>query len=220
MANASSAAAQEQKLNEKQAGKTGVASVYFSGLYSSVNYVTSYPKHSRGEHPAVLNGPMTAFMKCFKKNYLPDLIVRHTDALESKRNRPLVTHAHQLSTIHLRDKPLKQREERYKNPPLGNGKTVLVVDDICTQGFSFEAAGAYIRHTGADVIFVSLLKTLNRDYESMVKIRLPKGPYHPNQFNTVGKGRVYSYNSHIVDRAAPTELRSKLRHYHCWDWPD
>jgi orotate phosphoribosyltransferase len=33
-----------------------------------------------------------------------------------------------------------------------HGKTVLVVDDFCTQGNSFEAARAFIRATGAQVV--------------------------------------------------------------------
>jgi hypoxanthine phosphoribosyltransferase len=162
---------------------------------------------------------MTAFAKCFRGNYLPDLVVRHADAPESKRNRGTVTHLDQLNTICLRPDPLKRGKERYKKPPLASGKTVLVVDDICTQGFSFEAAGAYVRKTGANVVFVSLLKTLNRDYESMVATHLPRGAYQPNHFNSVGRGKVYPYRSHIADHASPTELRSKLRQYHDWDWP-
>src|SRR5262249_34645580 len=115
-------------------------SMYFSGLYQSVNYVAPYPKHVRGDYPELLVEPMTAFWKCFRKNYLSDLIVRHADAPESKRNRDTATHAQQLNTIHLRPDPLKIGEERYKRSPLSAGKTVMVVDDICTQGFSFEAA--------------------------------------------------------------------------------
>ncbi len=194
-------------------------SMYFSGLYNPVNYLTSYPKHTRGEYPEVLIEPMTAFVKCFRGNYLPDLITRHTDAPESKRNRGSINHTHQLNTIHLRRDPLKRGEERYKNPPLCGGKTVLVIDDICTQGFSFEAAGTYIRQTGAQTVFVSLLKTLNRDYEVLAPTRLARGPYLPNQFDEAVTARVYPYRGHIVDHAAPKELRNKLRQYHSWDWP-
>jgi hypothetical protein len=96
---------------------------------------------------------------------------------------------------------------------------VLVVDDICTQGYSFEAARVYIGQTGAEVVCVSLLKTLNRDYETLAPLRLPNGPYQPNEFGVVNGGLIHQYRANIVDPAAPSELLAKLRQYHCWDWP-
>jgi hypothetical protein len=195
-------------------------SLYFSGLYDSINYVTSYPGHLRNDYPQVLNGPLTAFAKCFRRNYVPDLIIRHTDAPESKRNRDAVNHLNQLNTIHLEQNPLRQSDERYKTSPLSAKKTVLVIDDICTKGFSFEAARAYVAATRAGVVCVSLLKTLNRDYEALGSFQLANGPYQPNGFAAAGRLTTYGYRPNIVDAAAPEELLAKLKHYHRWDWPN
>jgi hypothetical protein len=43
-----------------------------------------------------------------------------------------------------RGEPFEERGEGYANPPLKRGKTVLVVNDFCTEFNSSEAARAYI----------------------------------------------------------------------------
>ena len=195
-------------------------SMYFSGLYRDIDYICPYPGHRVNSFPSVLQGPMDIFAKCFNKRYLRDLVVRHTDALESKKNRATVGHLNQLNTIQLTRLPLKNATERYKNPPLKAGKTVLVVDDIMTEGYSFEAARLFIRQTGADVICVSLLKTINRDYHALVGGRLTGSPYDRWTFQGTREVRRYGYQQHVVDHQAPHELDAKLDEYRNWDWPE
>ena len=70
----------------------------------------------------------------------------------------------------------------YVQSPLRPGRFVLVVDDFCTQGNSFEAARAYVERTGARAICLGWLKTINTDY---LKIADPPGivdPYAANHF--------------------------------------
>ncbi|WP_261326969.1 phosphoribosyltransferase [Rhizobium leguminosarum] len=93
-----------------------------------------------------------------RASYLVDLVERHAPAQKSQTARQqgiALDHGNQLSTIRLRRDPLKpgQLGGRYKASPLKPGKTVLVVDDILTEGFSLEAARAFVKATGADVIW-------------------------------------------------------------------
>jgi hypothetical protein len=202
-------------------------SMYFSGVYAQVNYITSYPKSIAGEYPQVLIPPMTTFAKCFKgKNYLPDLIVRHRDSVKSQYNRQKVDHPNQLNTIHLRSNPLKpnfkqpQAQARYAKCPLASHKTVCVLDDVCSMGMSFEAARTYIRKTGTEVICVSLLKALKHDYQAILEPpALLNGPFHPNEVSAVTSFKTYPYRSYVVDKSAPADLADRLNYYRSWDWP-
>ena len=197
-------------------------SLYFSGIYADVSYICPYPKHDVGRYPVVLQEPLDTFAKCFRGKYLPDLIHRHTTAPESKSNRGRVDHSHQLSTIHLNRLPRywsKDQYKQFKSPPLNGSKTVLVVDDIMTNGHSLEAGAAYVRATGAAVISVGLLKTLNTDYRGLKNYRLPGSPYQPNLCTGGCEVNNHIYNSHVIDRDAPRELYEKLRQYKAWEWP-
>jgi len=194
-------------------------SLYFSGVYEDVSYITRYPGHRQGSFPAVLSEPMSIFAKCFRGKYLPDLIVRHTQAMESKKNRDKVCFDEQLNTIHLNEKPEKSPGNTFAKSPLSNKKTVLVLDDIITEGYSLEAARAYIEATGANVICVSLLKTLNRDYHQAEPLDFQGMQYAPCKFNNVGHSKTFGYHRHITDRDAPTDLSNRLKHYKDWSWP-
>src|SRR3546814_7714469 len=74
----------------------------------------------------------------------------------------------QLNTIRLNPAPVRGVGGKpYKSPPARGGKRILVVDDICTEGNSFEAARAYLRAAGAQAVCVSWLKTINTDYRAV-----------------------------------------------------
>jgi hypothetical protein len=198
-----------------------VSSLYFSGIYKRVNYIAVYPGHKAGSGNAVMNDAMTIFGKCFRKNYLPDLIVRHTTAQKSQtaRNRGLeLDHLNQLNTIHIKRAPLRTPISRYKNPPLGNGKTVLVIDDICTKGYSLEAARTFIEQTGSKAILVSWLKTINTDIVQLA--HFPKfDPYKPKTFENYRLAKTHSYRGNLVDHMAPGELTEIFKSYQNWEWP-
>ena len=112
---------------------------------------------------------MTILAQSLHRQYLPDLVIRHAKAQKSQSARAAggaVDIQNQLSTIRLNRLPKKGPDgEPYKNNPLGKGKTVPLVDDICTQGNSFEAGRAFIEKTGANVI--CLIKTINSDYRAV-----------------------------------------------------
>ncbi|MDK1358535.1 phosphoribosyl transferase, partial [Cronobacter sakazakii] len=85
--------------------------------------------------------------------------------------------------------------------------------------FSFESARAYIEATGARVILVSWLKTINTDISTLGQ--LPKfDAYKPNIFEKAPVGKTHSYRDNIVDILAPTELTRLFSAYKNWDWPE
>jgi hypoxanthine phosphoribosyltransferase len=111
------------------------------------------------------------FGKCFNKGYLHDLIERHTTATKSQtaRNQGIVfDHHNQFNTIKLNKLPTKNYGNVYKNAPLKRGKTVLLVDKICTKGWSLEAARKFVEGTGSKTIMITWLKTINTDIQTIV----------------------------------------------------
>lgn len=199
-----------------------ISSLYFSGIHNRINYIAVYPGHKAGSGNEIMNDAMAIFGKCFRKNYLPDLIVRHTTALKSQtaRNKGLpLDHLNQLNTIVLNRSPLRTPTVRYKSPPLGKGKVVLVIDDICTRGYSLEAARTFVEQTGAKAILVSWLKTINTDIDELAPYA-KFDPYKPTNFSTQRAIKSHSYRGNIVDHLAPNELSEIFISYKNWEWPD
>lgn len=198
-----------------------VSSLYFSGIHTEISHIATYPGHREGVGNPIMNEAVSIFGKCFRKSYLSDLIIRHTTATKSQKARnagQAIGHLNQLNTIHLNKEPLKSNGTRYKNPPLGRGKTVLVIDDICTRGYSLESARKYLEATGAKAICVSWLKTINSNIERLDDIG-KFDPYQPNTFTAAPVSKEYPYHSHIVDHLAPGELTTQFSRYENWDWP-
>jgi hypoxanthine phosphoribosyltransferase len=197
-----------------------VSSLYFSGMHKEIDYISGYPGHQRGS-ANVMDEAMAIFGKCFRKRFLPDLIQRHTTAtkMQTARNNGVrVDHTIQLDSINLTQYPQMTSEKRFKSSPLGKGKTVLLIDDFCTRGYSLEAARVFIEQTGAKSKSVTWLKTINSDIERLGIF--PKfDPYGPNAFLNVTPLKSYSYRNYIVDQGAPFELGEILKSYLAWDWP-
>lgn len=198
-----------------------LSTVYLSGLHERIDYIAPYPGHKQGSTPTVMEETIVTFAKCCRKKYLKDLIVRHNTATKSAYarfdKRPL-DHFNQLNTIHLNSTPVKNdKGDIYKNFPVKKGKTVLVIDDFCTQGYSLEAARNFIEQTGAKVILISLLKTILKSYERIDNLG-KFDPCKPNKFSTVGKRHVYPFDSYWIEKSAHQEIRSKLQQYDRWKW--
>jgi hypothetical protein len=199
-------------------------SLYFSGVYAGVDYIAAYPKHSAGGYQEVLVRPMDTFAKSFGgKRYIPDLIHRHTTAMKSQFHRAVVTHNTQLDSIHVLQHPtriVKGEEKQYAKFPIDAGKTVLMIDDVCTKGMGFEAARLYLAQRGIRVISVALLKARKHDYEALATITLPNGPFSPNAAVQFTRGKTYPYHAHIIDTKATGELTERLKRYQNWAWPN
>ena len=198
-------------------------STYFDGVYDGVDYITAYPKHEIGQYQKVLVRPMTKFAHCFRTRYVPDLVYRHTTAPKSQYNRATVTHTTQLNTIHIKSRPHRMegngKLKQYASSPIKAGSKVMLIDDVCTQGFSFEAARIYLNRAGAEVVSVSFLKAFRHGYESLRKAILPRGAFSPNTVTDMVLGKNYSLTGHIVDVDAATKLKQRLVKYKNWDWP-
>ena len=197
-------------------------SLYFSGVYEAVDYITAYPKSDAGKYPQCLVKPIDTFAKSFRKKYIPDLIQRHTTAPKSHFDRSKATHFNQLNTIRLCQLPsyiVKGETKKYAEFPIGNDKTVLVIDDICTQGMSLEAARHYLNSLGIRVISVAFLKAVNNAYQPLSAATLPHGAFNKNTVTQIVPGKIYDYRDHIVDKNAVHELDERLKRFRSWDWP-
>ncbi len=199
-----------------------ISSIYFSGLYNEIDYIAPYPRHKAGTGNATIADVLDVFAKCFRIKYIPDLIMRHKDAEKSQTLRQAKrqpSHLNQINSIHLNKKPLKNSKgETYAKTPLAPDKTVLVIDDILTEGYSLDAARIYIESTGAKVILLAWLKTINTHYHKGVKLAI-NDPYREHNFTTCDTDKIYSYGGYILNNKAQDELDEKFKNYDNWSWP-
>ncbi|WP_156649561.1 HAD family hydrolase [Methylobacterium sp. Leaf89] len=204
-------------------GRLLAASVYLSGLVEKIDYIASYPGHSVSSAQPVISEALTILAQSLRKTYIPDLIVRHVTAPKSQSARnsgQSVDPLNQINSIHLNSNPIKNSKgDRYAKTPLKKGKTVLIVDDFCTEGNAFEAGRAYVQATGAGVICLSWLKTINRDYLAFSD-RPTLNPYEPNILGGSMHRESYYYSSHIKNRSATADLNQIFGRYYQWDWPE
>lgn len=206
-------------------GRLLAARIHFSGLAAEINYLAPYPGHSPTSNKPVLAQALKILAGSFHANYLEDVILRHSLATKSQTARQqgkTVDHLNQLRTIRLRPDPLKPGPQggRYKSTPLRPGKVVLVVDDICTQGFSGEAARHFLEKTGVTVINLAWLKTPgNNDYVHLTgcnpELKDPYKPFPPQSVTT----KIFGNSSHVLNSSASQELASAFERYHNWKWP-
>jgi hypothetical protein len=198
-----------------------VTSMYFTGIHKRIDFISAYPGHKTGVGNDKMNDDLMTFGKCFNKGYLHDLIERHTTATKSQtaRNQGVAfDHHNQLNTIKLNKLPTKNYGTAYKNAPLKRGKTVLLVDDICTKGWSLEAARKFVEETGSKTIMVTWLKTINTDIQT-IGATPAFNPYQATKFINIPSGKNYGYHANHVDGAASLELSDQLQQYIDWDWP-
>ena len=204
-------------------GRLLASRVYFSGLVDDLNYIAPYPGHSPSSQQLVISEALTILADSLQKRYIPDLIFRHAAATKSQTARSSghsVDHVNQLSTIHLNRHPIKDKHGgKYVSSPLGAGKTVLVVDDFCTQGNSFETARAYIERTGARAICMAWLKTINTDYRAIKAAPRITDPYVPNQIMSAPPHTIHSYYAAIRNPGAMSNLQDIFYLYYNWQWP-
>ena len=194
-----------------------VSSLYFSGLIANVDYIASYPGHSVGLPTRAIDEVMIALGKCFRKPFFTDLIVRHTQAMKSAYTATgAKTFQNQVNTIRLNSYPHPYGGPERRKSPIGlKGKTVLVVDDICTHGRSLDTARRYIEAAGGKALLFSWLKTINTSFLAMD----PSPKLKPFQINNLAAepGAVpYAYNDCIIADEAPAEIASLLDQYKSW----
>jgi hypothetical protein len=204
-------------------GRLLAARVYFSGLADEVNYITAYPGHAPTSKPTVIADALNILGQSLRKSYLPDLLIRHTKAVKSQTARASggsVGIDNQITTIKLNTAPTRGVSGTpYKTMPLKAGKTVLLVDDICTEGNSFEAGRAFIGAVGAATVCISWLKTINSDYHAVVPPFNISNPYMPQIVKKPITTNTSWYSGSISSHAAPTDLADVYQRYFKWTWP-
>jgi hypothetical protein len=199
--------------------------IHFSGIGAQAHYASPYPGHAIDSEKAELMSAVKIVAGSLKASYLHDLIVRHTTASKSQQLRnsgQSPSAANQLSTVHLRRDPLMTGplQRRYKNSPIKDGKTVLIVDDICTEGFSLECARAFVEKTGAKAILLTWMKTPGpNDYHEIQSlepvITNAYGPYIPENIQVIK----HSNSQNVINANAATEIADAFSRFSNWDWP-
>ena len=199
-----------------------VSSLYFSGLLRDVHYLCPFPGHDPDSKSPVQQGLdafLTTLGKCFRKDYLPDFIIRHQASIKSQTAAAgQKTFLNQLNTLHLNRRPRHYDRDPNQKPIDLRGKCVLVVDDFCTNGRSLDVARAYIEAAGGKAVLFSWLKTISMPYLYMN----PAPSLHPFQVNTIAtepNALNFNYTPHIVSNDAPPEIDALLDAYRRWKWP-
>ncbi|WP_108862342.1 hypothetical protein [Ruegeria sp. Alg231-54] len=203
-------------------GRLLAARVYLSGLVDEIDYVTCYPGHSITSGPPQVESALSILAGTVRKKFLPDLIQRHTTATKSQTARTAnvaVDVANQLNTIKLNRKPRKGiGKEPYKNPVSLRGKTILVVDDFCTSGNSFEGARAYFQAAGAKMIGLAWLKTINSNYNAIYGGTPVADPYSATGSFSGVPTTSYPYANSIKSHMAMYDLAKTYEDYQNWAW--
>lgn len=205
-------------------GRLLAARVYLSGLVSEINYITCYPGHATMSGPPHVETPLSILAGSVRKKYLPNLILRHTTAMKSQTARNAgraINITNQLSTIHLNQLPQKGIDQApYARPPQLRGKTILVVDDFCTAGNSFEGARAFIEGAGARMIGLAWLKTINTDYRARVGLTPVANAFTPMTHMPEIETADIWYSQNIREQAAMNDLATTYEDYQVWSWPE
>lgn len=201
------------------------ARMHLSGIGAEASYVAPYPGHKTTSEKAELLKAVRIASGSLRAKYLEDYIFRHQDAPKSQTLRnsgqqPSVLD--QLSTIHLRADPKKTGEAggRYRNAPNVKGKTLLVVDDICTQGHSLEAARAFAEAAGAKVVCICWLKTPGpNDYHEIIQLNPSIGQPYSKYTPLNHRVAVHSNSGNVVNQNAAVEIADAFTRFNGWNWP-
>lgn len=123
-----------------------LTTITLADLQASVDWWVTYPGHEIGATPpATVQGFLDFATKLFHERYKADLVVRHTTASKSAYARSsgaTPTFANQVQTVIL----------NAKHQRLLEGKRVIVIDDFCTDGKSFECARNLLTLGGAEQV--------------------------------------------------------------------
>ena len=137
-----------------------------------MDYITVYPGHLAGTSNNILADFSKRLGQVFRDRFVPDLLVRHSNALKSQHQGPNRNIIEQLNTIHV--------NPSHKGKKLA-GKSVLVLDDFTTYGYSFETARQMLLCAGAsNVTGVAIAKY--RTKAAFVHIKNKWDAFSPHHF--------------------------------------
>jgi adenine/guanine phosphoribosyltransferase-like PRPP-binding protein len=185
-------------------------SIYGSGIPQAADTWTIYPGSKRASGPNASLVPfMTAAARLFRGSYVPDLLIRHTDALDSGQTRyagQCVGFSNQINTMQLNPAQRKRI----------TGKRVVVVDDFETDGNSLECARNLLLQAGAAAVTCISIGKYNMKNQGISRNVLAPSdgydwdPYAP----TIHVAEDFRGGPQIVrlnrDEAAPSYFRDSL----------
>lgn len=201
------------------------ARIHLSGIGTEIDFVAPYPGHKTTSNKTKLMNAIAVVSGSLRARYLFDFVERHSDAVKSQTLRTTggsPSSKNQLSTIKLNPTPTRTgpKKLKYVRKPELKDKTVLVVDDICTEGYSLEASRAFFEAAGAKVILLSWLKTPGpNDYHAISEIIPPiKRPFSKFSPKIVSE-KIYLNSNNVMNHDADAEIARAYKKFVSWDWP-
>lgn len=150
-----------------------LSTLYVDGAYLGVDWWTTYPGHNPGAGNPVFDAAIDRIAKLFRDQYKQDLLVRHTGAPDSagarKAGKPL-TFETQINSVSV--------NRNYAANVAG--KRILVVDDFCTGGSSFECARNLLLHAGAAAVNLVCIGKYGKDFT----VRAPRPKLEWDSYST------------------------------------
>ena len=145
-----------------------VSQCYLSGLTLEIDFVTVYPGHKAGSINETLQEFSHTFAPVFGDRFLSDLLIRHEDAPQSRRQGARRNIYDQFRTIRVNAK--------YASRIRGRG--ILVLDDFTTRGYSLETTRRMLLQAEAgSVVCVAIAKFGST--HSKTRISKPWNPFVP-----------------------------------------
>lgn len=149
-----------------------LTSLYMEGIASDVGMWTWYPSHSGESKHRKFHEFLKQASQVFKATYAHDILIRHKPSIKlafARTNHEEPEFTNQLDTVHVNP----EYRSRLR------GKQVLVVDDFCTAGNSFECARNLLLTAGAErVICVAFGR-----YRDIYSVRTPRVDTHWDPFS-------------------------------------
>jgi len=145
-----------------------ITQCYLSGLIINIDWITIYPGHSQNSLNSTLHQYSESITRIFREKFVPDLILRHKDAPESKFQGKKRNIFDQFMTIKINSKYQKKIQ----------GKSILVLDDFTTSGYSLETARCMLLKAGAQSVTCLAIAKFRRTY-SMANVRKNWNPFEP-----------------------------------------
>jgi len=147
-----------------------IGSIYGDDLHTTADLWTIYPG-SRGGPNTAMAPYVEEFSKILRDRYVGELLIRHTNSIDSGTSRAkgrVIDFWNQANTVML-------------NPDFESrisGKSVVVVDDFTTEGYSLDCARNLLYQAGAASVVGVVVGKYPRDYH----IYAPSDNYEWNPF--------------------------------------
>jgi len=142
--------------------------LYLSGISTQIDVVAVYPGHMTGKFNKTLSVFLDYTAKLFNDKFYRDLLVRHIDAPKSQHQGAARNIFDQFRTIHV--------NENYRRKI--QGKTILILDDFTTAGYSLETARHMLLKAGASKVIGLAIAKFRRTH-AVAEIKETWDPYQP-----------------------------------------